>query len=51
MYVDLMQYPHLITCVVVGPNVIPSLVVLDIVPQEVFPPIQDEHGNTMEENE
>jgi hypothetical protein len=28
-----------------------SLVVLNIVPQEVLPPIQDEHGNTMEDNE
>jgi hypothetical protein len=37
--------------VVVGPYAIPSLVVLDIVLQEVLPPIQDEHGNTMEDNE
>jgi hypothetical protein len=35
----------------VSPDVIPSLLVLDIVLQEVFPPIQDEHGNTMEDNE
>ncbi len=51
MYVDLMQYPHLITCVVASPYVIPSLVVLNIVPHKVLPPIQDEHGNTMEDNE
>jgi hypothetical protein len=37
--------------VVVSLDAIPSLVVLNIVPQEVFPQIQDEHGNTMEENE
>jgi hypothetical protein len=37
--------------VVAGPNAIPSLVVLDIVPQEVILSIQDEHGNTMEDNE
>jgi hypothetical protein len=35
--VDLMQYySHLVTCVVVGPNVILSLVVLDPARQEVF---------------
>jgi hypothetical protein len=37
--------------VVVGPDAIPSLVVLDIIPQEIFPSIQNEHGNTMEDNE
>jgi len=35
---------------VVRLNAIPSLVVLDFAPQEV-PPIQDEHGNVMEDNE
>jgi hypothetical protein len=51
MYVDLMQNPHLVTCVVVGPDAIPSLVVLNITLQEVFLPIQYEHEDAMEDNE
>jgi hypothetical protein len=35
---------------VVRLNAIPSLVVPDFTPQKV-PPIQDEHGNVMEDNE
>ncbi len=44
-------YSHLVTCVVVGPNVILSLVVLDPARQEVFLWIQYEHGDVMDENE
>jgi hypothetical protein len=36
---------------VVRLNAIPSLVVPDFAPQEVPPPIQDEHGNVMEDSE
>jgi hypothetical protein len=50
MYVALMQYPHLVTCVVVSPYVIPSSIVLDLAPQEVPPLIQDEHGDAMEDS-
>jgi len=45
MYVALVQYPNLVPCVVVGPKVIPSLVVSNLVPQKVPPPIQDGSGN------
>jgi hypothetical protein len=51
MYVDLMQYLHFVTCVVVDLDAIPSLVVLDITPQDVYSVIQNEHGNVMEDNE
>jgi hypothetical protein len=51
MYVDLLQYPHFVTCVAARPNAIPSLVVLDTTLQEVFLLIQDEHGDAMEDNE
>ncbi len=43
-----MQYPHLVPYVVVGPNVIPSLIVLNLALQEVPPPIQDENGDVSE---
>jgi hypothetical protein len=36
---------------VTSPNVIPSSIVLNLAPQEVPPPIQDEHGDVMEDNE
>jgi hypothetical protein len=48
MYVDLVQYSNLVPCVVVGPNVIPSLVVPNLAPQEVPPPIQDGSGDVTE---
>jgi hypothetical protein len=51
MYVDFVQYPHLVTCMVIGLNVIPSSIVLDTTPQKVPPLIQDEHGDVMEDNE
>jgi hypothetical protein len=51
MYVVLVQYPHLASCAVVGPNAIPSLVVLDLALQEVFLPIQDDHGDAMDDSE
>jgi len=51
MYIVLMQYPHLVSCVVVGPNAIPSLLVPDLTLQEVFLPIQDDHGDAMEDSE
>jgi len=51
MYVALVQYPHLVSCVVASPNAIPSSIVPNFGPQEVLPPIQDEHGNAMEDNE
>jgi hypothetical protein len=51
MYVVLVQYLHLVTCVVASSFVIPSSVVLNLAPQEVPPPIQDEHGNAMEDSE
>jgi len=51
MYVALVQYLHLVSCVVVGPDVIPSLIVPNIAPQKVPLPIQDEHGDVMEDSE
>jgi hypothetical protein len=51
MYVVLVKYLLLVTCMVVRFDVIPSSVVLDFVPQKVPPPIQDEHGNAMEDSE
>jgi hypothetical protein len=51
MYVALMQYPHLVTCVVVSPYAIPSSIVLDLAPYEIPPPIQDEHGDAMEDSD
>jgi len=51
MYVTLVQYPHLVSCVVVGPNVVPSSVVPNPTPQKVLLPIQDEHGDAMEDSE
>ncbi len=45
-----MQCPHLVTCVVVSSYVIPSSIILDLAPQEVPPPIQDEHGDAMEDS-
>jgi hypothetical protein len=51
MYVDLVQYLHLVTCVVVGLDTIPSSIVLNTAPQEVPLLIQDEHGNALEDNE
>jgi len=51
MYVALLQYLHLVSCVVVGPNVIPSLIAPSIAPQEVPFPIQDEQGDVMEDSE
>jgi hypothetical protein len=51
MYVDLMQYPPLVTCVVISLDVIPSSIVLDIAPQKVPPLIQNEHGDAMKDNE
>ncbi len=51
MYVDLMQYPHLVTYVATSPNAIHSLVVPNLALQEVPPLIQDEHGDAMEDNE
>jgi hypothetical protein len=50
MYIALMQYPHLVSCVVVGPDAIPSLIVPNLSPQEVFPSIQYEHGDAMEDS-
>jgi hypothetical protein len=46
-----MQYPHLVSCVVVDPYAISSLVVPNLALQKVPPPIQNEHGNAMEDNE
>jgi hypothetical protein len=37
--------------VVVGLDAIPSLVVPNFAPQEVLPPIQNEHGDVMEDSE
>ncbi len=51
MYVDLVQYPHLVSCVATDPNAIPSLIVPNLAPQKVFPPIQNEHGDAMEDSE
>jgi hypothetical protein len=48
MYIALVQYLHLVPCVAIGPNVIPSLVVSDFAPQEVPLPIQDESGDVSE---
>ncbi len=48
MYIVLVQYLHLVPCVVVDPNAIPSLIVPNIAPQEVLPPIQDENGDVSE---
>jgi hypothetical protein len=42
------KYPHLVPYVVVGPNAIPSLIVLDFALQEVPPLIQDENGDVSE---
>jgi hypothetical protein len=39
------QYPNLVPCVVASPNVIPSLVVSNLILQKVPPPIQDGSGN------
>jgi hypothetical protein len=35
---------------VARPNAIPSSIVPDFAPQNVPPPIQDEHGNAMEDS-
>ncbi len=43
-----MQYLHLVPHVVAGPNVIPSLIVPDLILQEFSPPIQDENGDVSE---
>jgi len=51
MYVVLVQYLHLVTCVVASLYAIPSSVVPNLAPQEVSPPIQNEHGNAMEDSE
>jgi hypothetical protein len=48
MYVTLVQYSNLVPCVVAGSNVIPSLVVSKLAPQEVLPPIQDGSGDVTE---
>jgi hypothetical protein len=48
MYVALIQYPHFVPCVVVGPSVILSLVVPDLAPQKVPLPIQDESEDVSE---
>jgi hypothetical protein len=48
MYVALIQYPHFVPCVVVGPSVILSLVVPDLAPQKIPFPIQDENGDVSE---
>jgi hypothetical protein len=45
---DLVQYPHIVDIMVADPNAIPSLVVLDLTPQKVPLPIQDESGNVSE---
>jgi hypothetical protein len=56
-----MQYRHIVDIVVASLDVnphyicwfsaIPSLVVPDFAPQKVLPPIQDESGDAMEDNE
>jgi hypothetical protein len=51
LYVDLVQYSHLVTCVVVGPNVILLSVVPNLARQEVFLSIQDEHEDVINNNE
>jgi hypothetical protein len=65
MYVDLVRYPHFFAIVVVGLSVIshyvrcfsakPSSFVRNLAPnlapQEVPPPIQDKHGDAMEDSE
>jgi hypothetical protein len=51
MYVALVQYFHLVTFVVVGPNVIPSSIIPDLALQEVLLLIQNEHGHAMEDSE
>jgi len=51
MYVVLVQYLHLVTCVVVSPYVIPSSIVPNLAPQGVPPPIQSDHGDVMEDSE
>jgi hypothetical protein len=48
---DLVQYSHFVTCVVVGPNAILSLVVPNPTHKEVFFWVQDEHGDVMDDNE
>jgi len=51
MYVALVQHLHFVSCVLAGPNTIPSLIVPNLALQEVPLPIQDEHGNAMEDSE
>ncbi len=61
MYVDLVRYPHFFTIVVIGLSVIshyvhcfsaiPSSFVPNLAPQKVPPPIQDKHGDVMEDSE
>ncbi len=46
-----MQYPHIVSCVVASPDATPSLVVPNFAPQEVPLPIQNEHGDAMEDSE
>jgi hypothetical protein len=51
LYVDLVQYSHLVTCVVVGPNAILSSILPNLACQELFLSIQDEHEDVMDDNE
>jgi hypothetical protein len=51
MYVDLVQYPHLVAIVVASLDAIPSSIVPDHALQKVLPLIQNESGNAIEENE
>jgi hypothetical protein len=51
MYVDLVQYPHLVSSVMASLDALPSLIVPNLAPQEVPLPIQDEHGYAMEDCE
>jgi hypothetical protein len=51
MYVSLMQYLHLVTCMAACLDAIPSSIVPKFAPQEVLPPIQNEHENAMEDSE
>jgi hypothetical protein len=50
MCVALVQYPHLVLCVVASPNAIFSSIVPNFALQKVPPPVQDEHGDVVEDS-
>jgi hypothetical protein len=51
MYVVLVQYPHLVTCVVVSPYAILLSIVPNFAPQELPLLIENDHGDVMEDSE